>query len=59
MSPREAVGRAPTANRGPGVDGAGRQRRGASPERRLRSSRCAGAGGSEFVPACRGPPHCS
>jgi hypothetical protein len=56
MSPRAGRRALAYGNRGPGVDGAGRPRRGGAPERRLRSSRCAGAGGPEFVPVCRGPP---
>ena len=57
MSPRLVWRARADGNRGPGVDGAGQPRHGAAPERRRRSSRCAGARGSDFVPACRGPPH--
>ena len=56
MSPRAGRRARAYGDRGVGVDGAGRPRRGASLERGLRSGRCAGAGGSEFVPVCRGPP---
>ena len=56
MSPRAGRRARADGNRGTGVDVAGRPRRGRAPERRLRSSRCADAGGPEFVPVCRGPP---
>ena len=59
MSPRAGRRARAYGDRGAGTDGAGRPRRGASPERGLRSSRSAGAGGSEFVPVCRGPPRCA
>jgi hypothetical protein len=51
------AGRRPRASGDLGTDGAGRQQRGASLERGRRSRRSAGAGGSEVVSACRGPPH--
>ena len=56
MSPRAGRRARAYGDLGAGTDGAGRPQRGAAPERRLRSSRRASAGGSEFVPVCRGPP---
>jgi hypothetical protein len=56
MRPR--AGRRPRAygDVGTGTDGAGGQQHGALPERGRRSSRSAGAGDSEVMSACRGPP---